>query len=89
MENTRRHCPPADFGPVLRAGRNRRGLGLREAARLLDLQPGYLSMLEHGKRSPSQSVAELLVIKLRLTGSDATAVLGAAVPGVGRDYEPD
>jgi uncharacterized protein YihD (DUF1040 family) len=46
-------------------------------------------MLEHGKRSPSQSVAELLVIKLRLTGSDATAVLGAAVPGVGRDYEPD
>lgn len=89
MENTRRHCPPANFGPTLRAGRARRGLGLREAARLAGLQPGYLTMLEQGKRSPSQSVAELLVTTLRLTGSDAAVVIAAAVPGVGRDYEPD
>jgi transcriptional regulator with XRE-family HTH domain len=90
MENTltdsTRHYPPAEFGDTLRRRRVERGLGLRAAARAAGLSPGYLSMLEHGHRSPSESVAEALVGTLRLTGDDAETVLSAAIPGVGRDW---
>lgn len=90
MENTltgsTRRYPPAEFGDALRRGRAERGLGLRAAARAAGLSPGYLSLLEHGHRSPSESVAEVLVDTLRLTGDDAETVLSAAIPGVGRDW---
>ena len=46
-------------------------LGLREAARAAKLSPGYWCLLEHNERCPSESVAELLVRILRLTGPDA------------------
>ena len=90
MENTltdsTRHYPPAEFGAALRRGRAERGLGLRATARAAGLSPGYLSMLEHGHRSPSESVAEALVNALRLTGDDAETIRSAAIPDVGRDW---
>jgi hypothetical protein len=85
-EHPGRHYPPDDFGPTLAAGRARASLGLRQAARAADISLGYWCLLEHGERSPSESVAELVVATLNLTGADAAAVRDAAVTGVGRDY---
>src|SRR5262249_27354318 len=42
-----------ELGPRLRALRLRRGLGLRELARRLDLSPSSISQIETGKMRPS------------------------------------
>jgi transcriptional regulator with XRE-family HTH domain len=44
---------PSDLGPRLRAIRLRRGMGLRELARRLDLSPSSISQIETGKIRPS------------------------------------
>jgi transcriptional regulator with XRE-family HTH domain len=44
---------PSDLGPRLRAIRLRRGIGLRELARRLDLSPSSISQIETGKIRPS------------------------------------
>jgi transcriptional regulator with XRE-family HTH domain len=44
---------PSDLGPRLRAIRLRRGIGLRELARRLDLSPSSISQIETGKMQPS------------------------------------
>jgi transcriptional regulator with XRE-family HTH domain len=44
---------PSDLGPRLRAIRLRRGIGLRELARRLDLSPSSISQIETGKTRPS------------------------------------
>lgn len=81
-----RHYPPDDFGPTLTAARRRAGLGLRQAAQRIGISPGYLSLLEHGHRSPSESVADMLVFCLDIPQYDEHTVRAAAIPGVGRDY---
>ena len=93
MENTYeprpgRHQPPPDFGPTLTAARNRAGLGLRAAARAAGISPGYLCLLEQGRRSPSETTAEALIDALNATGQDAQSIRDAAIPGTGRDYAP-
>ena len=42
-----------ELGPRLRAIRLRRGIGLRELARRLDLSPSAISQIETGKMQPS------------------------------------
>jgi transcriptional regulator with XRE-family HTH domain len=44
---------PSTLGPRLRALRLRRGVGLRELARRLDLSPSSISQIETGKIQPS------------------------------------
>src|SRR5690349_7352494 len=44
---------PSDLGPRLREIRLRRGVGLRELARRLDLSPSSISQIETGKIRPS------------------------------------
>lgn len=83
-----RHYPPPNFGPTLTAGRQRARLGLREAARAAGISAGYWCLLEQGERSPSESVAELLIHTLHLPWPEARIVRAAAVPGAGRDYDP-
>ena len=46
---------------LLRQARLARGLSLRAAARLLGVDPGYLSRLERGQRRPSIDVAHGLI----------------------------
>src|SRR6266567_2936071 len=61
-----------DFGCELRALLEERGLSLREAARLVPCDAGYLSRLAHGARRPSAAMAARLDQVLgaggRLTG---------------------
>src|SRR5437764_7982296 len=45
--------PASELGPRLRAIRLRRGVGLRELARRLDLSPSSISQIETGKMRPS------------------------------------
>lgn len=49
-----------DFGGELRALLEKRGLSLREAARLVPCDAGYLSRLAHGARHPSAAMAARL-----------------------------
>src|SRR5256714_14763099 len=44
---------PSDLGPRIRAVRLRKGIGLRELARRLDLSPSLISQIETGKIRPS------------------------------------
>ena len=43
----------SELGPRLRAIRLRRGVGLRELARRLELSPSSISQIETGKMRPS------------------------------------
>lgn len=85
-EHPGRHYPPSDFGPTLAAGRRRASLGLRQAARAAGIPPGYWCLLEQGQRSPSETVAALLIVALHLDNTDADTIWNAAVPDAGRDY---
>jgi len=60
------------------------GSRLREAARRLELSPGYLSELERGLKAPSVEVAGVIVRGLRLKPELGTRLLVAALPDVGR-----
>jgi transcriptional regulator with XRE-family HTH domain len=82
-----RCSPPPGLGSTLNAARVRTGYGLREAARVLGISPGYLAHLEAGRRCPSRTVALVLVDGLRLDDDERSQVLAAAVDG-GRDYRP-
>jgi len=85
-DDSRRHYPPPGFGAVLNAARRRRGLSQRELAADAGISAGYLAMLETDRRAPSKSVADTLVLALRLDGADRLVVLSAAIPDVGRDW---
>jgi len=84
IENTRRHVLPADLAAQLRAARLYRGLGLRELARHVGLTPGYLTLLEQGKRCPSLAVARDLVTALELVPDLAEQLFAIARPDTGR-----
>jgi transcriptional regulator with XRE-family HTH domain len=51
----------AGFGREVAARREALGLSLRELARRLDLSPGYMSDIEHGRRAPSDDTLEGLL----------------------------
>lgn len=70
---------------MLRAARERAGLGVREAARQAALSGGYLANLEAGGRCPSQRVAELLASVLNLEGDERAQLYAAAVTDAGRN----
>lgn len=86
VEIRMRRIPPAGFGPMLRAARERAGLGMRETARQASLSAGYMAHLEAGGRSPSRSVAERLAAILELTDDEQAQLYVAAVTDAGRDH---
>ncbi len=48
------------IGQQIRTARTARGLSLRALARLVPMNPGYLSQIEHGTRTPSRVLVERL-----------------------------
>ena len=88
VEHSARHVLPAVLAVELRAARRRRGLGLREAARKIDITAGYLTLLEQGKRCPSVEVADDLIAALALPRGIALRLLDVARPGVGHSRSP-
>lgn len=81
-----RRVPPPELGGVLRAARQRAGLGLRELGRLVGLSPGYLVNLEGGLRCPSRTVAVRLADALGLAEGERAVLMGAAVGDAGLDH---
>lgn len=72
------------IGARLRAVREARGIGLREAARQLDVSASFLSQLETGKSQPSvstlYSITRLLGVSIdQLFDDEATAATVAAI----------
>jgi transcriptional regulator with XRE-family HTH domain len=57
----------SELGPRLRAIRLRRGLGLRELARRVDLAPSSISQIETGKTRPSVSTLYALASEFGVT----------------------
>lgn len=80
-----RRTPPEGLGPMLRAARERAGLGVREAARQAGLSGGYVCDLEAGRRCPSATVAARLAEVLTLDEQGRALLYGAAVTDAGRD----
>ena len=83
---SRRHLPPAWFGPELRRMRRTAGLSLRQAADRVDVSFGYLGQLERGERCSSVVVAASLAWAYGLDVDNRDRLLGVAIPGVGRDW---
>jgi len=63
----RRPDAASSLGPRLRAMRLRRGLGLRELARRLDLSPSAISRYETGKMQPSVRALYAFASELQVT----------------------
>lgn len=85
---TTRHVLPPDLAAELHCARLRRGLGLREAARQVGIRPGYLTLLEQGKRCPSVAVAHELAmaLALELSPDDRAWLMSVARPDAGRSW---
>lgn len=81
-----RRTPPPELGPMLGAARLRAGYRLREAARLLGLDSGYLVKLEAGQRCPSRTVALQLADAFQLVPEEREQLLAAAVDDAGADH---
>jgi transcriptional regulator with XRE-family HTH domain len=71
----------SELGPRLRAIRLRRGVGLRELARRLDLSPSSISQIETGKIRPSVRTLYALAAEFGVT-VDELLFDGAASGGV-------
>jgi transcriptional regulator with XRE-family HTH domain len=69
--------------------RRRRALGwsLRQAGREAGCSFSTVWKLEHGQRAPSVPLARDLASAYLLGPADTAALLSAALPGVGRDYQ--
>lgn len=70
---------------MLRAARERAGLGVRETARKAGLSSGYVADLEAGRRCPSVTVAQRVAEVLDLGEAERAQLLAAAVTAAGRD----
>jgi transcriptional regulator with XRE-family HTH domain len=79
-----RRTPPEGLGPMLRAARERAGMGQRETARRAGVSQGHLWLLEAGQRVPSAIVAEDLAAALTLTAEEREQLRAAAVDDAGR-----
>lgn len=81
-----RRQAPEGQGKMLRAARERAGLGVRETARKAGLSSGYVADLEAGRRCPSITVAQRLADAVDLSGVEREQLLAAAVTDAGRDH---
>lgn len=70
------HC--LEFGQLLRAFREQRGLSRAKLARMIGVHYSYISYLEQGKRCPSIRVVRLLCAALGLTPSEREELVAAA-----------
>lgn len=86
MEVRERRMPPPELGSVLRAARERAGLGARETARRAGLSAGYVTNLEKGARRPSRSVALRLADVLDMGEGERAVMLAGSVADAGRDH---
>ncbi|SRR6266567_557743 len=83
-----RRLPPAEFGPALAAARARAGWSLADLAGRCGLSRGFLCRLERGLRAPSVVTVARLVEVLPMSEVERSVVVGAGLPGVGRDWRP-
>ncbi|MBN3933229.1 helix-turn-helix domain-containing protein [Streptomyces verrucosisporus] len=67
---------PASYGQLLRAHRKKRGLSLTQLAARVHFDPGHISKVETGKRSPSVSFAKACDRVLNV-GNTFTAIASA------------
>lgn len=81
-----RRTPPAAVGVMLRAARERAGLGVRETARRAGIAHTHLLGMETGHRCPSVIVADALAAVLDLDPNERTLLATAAVPDAGRSH---
>ncbi|WP_329340721.1 helix-turn-helix transcriptional regulator [Streptomyces sp. NBC_01352] len=81
-----RRTPPDGLGPMLRAARERAGLGVRETGREARLSSGYVAHLEDGSRCPSRTVAQRLAAVLGLDADEQAQLYAAAVTDAGADH---
>lgn len=72
-----------DYGRAIRLVRATRGLSQKRLAKLLDVDPSYVSLLERGERTPSASTLESIASEfnvplylLVLLGSDDDDLAG-------------
>ena len=79
-----RRTPPLAVGVMLRAARNRAGLGVRETARRTGIAHSHLIGLEQSTRCPSVAVAEALAAVLDLDPDERALLATAAVNDAGR-----
>ncbi|MGW3193708.1 helix-turn-helix domain-containing protein [Streptomyces sp. NPDC001118] len=84
VADRQRRVASPKLGRMLIEARTRKGLGLREAARLAGIGADYLLRLEKERRVPSRSVARGLAAAFGLEGDELNMLLDAAVLG-GRD----
>lgn len=77
---------PAGLAAALRATRERLGLNLAAAGRLVGITPSYLSQLEKGRCRPSVAVARDLVDALELAPGIAAWLISVAAPDGGRSH---
>ena len=76
------------LGPRLRAIRLRRGLGLRELARRLDVSPNSISKIETGKNQPSVRTLYAFASELQVTIDEVLAFEQAATPESSSEKRP-
>ncbi|MGQ4402535.1 helix-turn-helix domain-containing protein [Streptomyces hayashii] len=74
---------PEGQGQMIRAARERAGLGVRQAARQAAISGGYLANIEAGARCPSVRVAERLADVLQLDDTERARLLAVAVTDAG------
>jgi hypothetical protein len=60
--------PAADVGPLLKAERIKRGIGLRQMERALDISRTYLTDLEKGTRRVTSKIASAYLEQLEKLG---------------------
>ena len=76
------------LGEAVRSLRSSKGYSQQEFARLLDISPSYLSLIEKGHREPTIPLLRAMAAKL---GAPATvlfaAALGSALPARGHEQE--
>jgi transcriptional regulator with XRE-family HTH domain len=79
----RRRTLAPEVGAMLRDARHSAELTGRQAAARAGISRGMLLDVESGRRCPSAAVAEALADVLDLDEAERTALLAAAVPGIG------
>ena len=60
----------AELGRMIRTAREKRGVGLRELAKLIDVSPPFLSDVERGRRRPNPVIIANIAGALGLTDTE-------------------
>jgi ribosome-binding protein aMBF1 (putative translation factor) len=83
-----RRTLPADLAAALWRAREKCGLTNNQVARLVGIDPSYLSKVVRGSRSPSSVTAERLIGVLPLTDDEKEALRAVAVQNAGKSRLP-